>query len=1289
MKSKLVLAFVAALLALLSIAPSASAFKVLSEAGEGAGQTAEAGGLGLDRASGRLYVAERANNRVSVFGPTGAFEEAFGWGVKTGSNAFEVCTTKCRKGLAGAGNGQFDGPEGLAVDNDPASPSFHDVYVVDFRNLRVQRFDPDGNFVLAFGGGVDQVTSGDVCTAASVCGKGTAGGAEGEFSDRGTLSMDIAPGGTVYVLDSYGTEDLRLQKFDPSGTVIAPQLLLPEPNLGENFQRNPLAVDSTGAFYVSLAVDNKGAGKGASINKYSSVGAKIGEIDAEDSGIDLGIGATLAVDDEDNLFAGSYGGGPEVSIVEFNPAGNPLRRFGYGSFKTALLRGDLAPYHSATGDIYASEPENLSTGSRVLHLDFPPASPLVFPEPCKATSIGNAKATLNAGVNPEGKATTFHFEYVDAEHFENDGGFASPATKVGAESGSIGSDFVLHKASAEVDVIPETEYRCRVVAANADAPAGVSGETGTFTSLPPFEILSTWARGVGTEAATLGATVNPLGIPASGHFEYVEEATFEEDVALSGPGHGFDHAVRVPDTGAGEEALDFGTGNSPQERTASVSDLSPGTAYRYRVLVTDLKISPKAVPGPVESLRTFDPGAGGKLPDDRAYELVSPPQKNSAEVGVPGPAGGANAFLSYQKIQASSGSGEAVTYTSWTSFAGPVGAPAASQYLSKRTASGWGTANISPFGSQRIIVPPYRGFSSELDFGAFVSSEPPLTPDAPAGIDNLYLRNNQSGALQALTNQAPVIDGPELCLDFAGVSEDGSRAFFAANGAYAGAPEGKIVGVPEFSLYEWSAAEGLRPVSVLPGKSIAAVPAEATAFGAAAVNGGHCQTAETISRHVVSADGRTAFWTYAPASGTSKLLARINGEETIQLDAKETGANAGVGPSGDGRFWAAGFDGSVAFFSAPGRLTKDAKAEGHLYRYDTVARALTDLTPGEVAPQVQGVAGASDDGTYLYFVAKGALTGSEENAAHQKAVADANNLYLWHQGEGLRFIAILGDLKVDPSAWSSNPARLGARVSPDGRHLAFLSTEAQELAGYDNTVAAGGHCELPEIPSSPLLGSPLCAQAFLYDAEVQKLTCASCNPSGARPLGPSTLPGWTNAFEGPRYLSEDGSRLYFQSFDALSFADENGEPDVYEFERPGAGSCSTQIPEFDPVSGGCHFLISNGKSSDETFLIDASLSGRDVFFATRSPLVGWDENENYDVYDAREGGGFPEPTQQPSCLGEACKAPAGAAPGAAVPATPSFQGPGNVVEKQKKQKKKKHKSKKRQARANHKGRAGR
>ena len=1270
----------ATVLSLFAFAPAVSGNAVISESGEGAAQTSGPDGLAVDYETGRLYVADRDNSRVDVFGPSGVFEKAFGWGVQDGKSKLQACTTvtTCRKGLPGEGNGQFSGltatehggPTAIAVDNscflhkpepligavcEVFDPSDGDVYVVDPGSQRVEKFDGEGNFILTFGGGVDKTVPGNVCTEESkhTCGVGSNGFGEGELSSSYRIFVGVGPGGVVYILDNHlvgvAEKKYRLQRFEPSGAEIVPQRIL----LPEGASAGAFAVDSTGDFYVGSE-----AGGPEAIRKYEPGGGLIGTVAQEN--LDA-----LAVDSADNLFLatltedGKETGG-RLSFVEYDSGGSSLRRFGYGSLED-LNAGGLAPYHSATGDVYVSEPEEFGTkGNRVLHIDFPGAGPLVRPEPCKPSFLGNTKATLSAEVNPEGKATTFHFQYItDADFVANGSSFngAHPASST-TESASVGSDFIMHKVSGGVSVVPETKYHCRMVATNGDAPADIEGKEGTFTSQPPLQIGATWASEVGTKAATLNAEVNPFGIATTGYFEYVEEVTYQKDVAELGPNHGFDHAIKIPGI---DESINFGSGESFKASAVAVSGLAPGIVYRYRLVAADEYFA-AGLPGHTEAFRTYHLGEGA-LPDGRAWELVSPDQKNSAEVGVGPPDGGATSYETYRLIQAGASSGEAITYTSWSSFADPEGAPGTSQYLSKRTGGGWRTENISPSPpGPKNLIPPYRGFSADLGFGALVTGQPIAGGEV---LDNLYLRDDRTGALTTLTVGEPNIETSEVCLDYAGSSEDGSRAFFAANASYAGAPKGKGNG-KDFSLYEWSMANGLVPLSVLPGKSTAVVPSPKTAFGAIGAGGGHCQTGETVLRHAVSADGRTAFWTYSPGtekeelehtSPPTRLMARIGGEETIQLDAKA----GGVGPAGNGVFRAASPDGSKAVFTAPGRLTKDAGAEGQLYHYDTVERLLTDLTPGATAPEIEGVAGTSEDDSYVYFVAKGALTDTEENATGEKAVKGANNLYVYHEGDGLRFIAALSTSEVDEGVWSSNPRYLNARVSPDGRHLAFLSVEAEVLSGYDNTIATGVHCQPPTIKGEPLTGSPLCPEAFVYDADANTLTCASCNPSGARPTGPTTLPGWTNSFEGPRYLSGDGSRLFFESLDSLSASDENGKRDVYEFERAGNGNCDVESTAFDAISGSCHFLISSGKSTDESYLLDASSDGRDVFVSTRSPLTGWDTNENYDVYDAREGGGFPEPSEQSACLGEGCKPPLSLASSPFSSATAAFSGAGNLA----------------------------
>jgi hypothetical protein len=71
--------------------------------------------------------------------------------------------------------------------------------------------------------------------------------------------------------------------------------------------------------------------------------------------------------------------------------------------------------------------------------------------------------------------------------------------------------------------------------------------------------------------------------------------------------------------------------------------------------------------------------------------------------------------------------------------------------------------------------------------------------------------------------------------------------------------------------------------------------------------------------------------------------------------------------------------------------------------------------------------------------------------------------------------------------------------------------------------------------------------------------------------------------------------------------------------------------------------------------------GSNVFFTTRERLVSSDTDEQIDLYDAREGGGFPGEGEvgSPSCRGEACQT-VGPPPVIPSPGSSGFQGSGNV-----------------------------
>ena len=88
--------------------------------------------VGFDRpydmargSDGRLFLSEFRGSRISVLSPNGE------WQYYIGSR--------------GTGPGQFVGPQNLALDEDDY------LYVVDFGNRRVCKFDPLGTFILSFG----------------------------------------------------------------------------------------------------------------------------------------------------------------------------------------------------------------------------------------------------------------------------------------------------------------------------------------------------------------------------------------------------------------------------------------------------------------------------------------------------------------------------------------------------------------------------------------------------------------------------------------------------------------------------------------------------------------------------------------------------------------------------------------------------------------------------------------------------------------------------------------------------------------------------------------------------------------------------------------------------------------------------------------------------------------------------------------------------------------------------------------------------------------------------------
>ena len=241
----------------------------------------------------------------------------------------------------------------------------------------------------------------------------------------------------------------------------------------------------------------------------------------------------------------------------------------------------------------------------------------------------STRATLVAEANPEGKETKVHFDYVTQSEFEASG-FSGGNVEHSPEV-AVGSDFNLHADTYQATgLAPSTRYRFRAVATNSEGSQTVEGNP--FETLGPLEILGAWATEVGSDAATVHGEANPLGSPATGYFEYVDQASFEAS--------GFADATRVPSP----STLAFGSGETPVSESAVLSPLAPGTIYHYRITVEDAfatQVGPERIFTTFVALaqsNTTCPNQGFRtsfsaaLPDCRAYEMVSPVEKNNGDV---------------------------------------------------------------------------------------------------------------------------------------------------------------------------------------------------------------------------------------------------------------------------------------------------------------------------------------------------------------------------------------------------------------------------------------------------------------------------------------------------------------------------------------------------------------------------------------------------------------------------------------------------------------------------------
>lgn len=1248
---------------------------------------------GANPGAEHIYVGEQNGRRVQEFDGAGNFERAFGWGVLDDAEELQTCSeaASCRIGLFSSGTkGGFGGHIQLALDQ-----ATHALYLSDPEGSRIEKYDTSGEevkFVLMFGNQVDKTRvhereeeeanaepvtvtpeEENLCTAASgdECGAGVPGAGPGQFAPSGApapLAVDAS--GNVWVGD-----EGRVEKFNSAGEFLS-QVAIPGVIAS-------LAVDSVGDLYVRSGalvgggIENDIPG----VRKYDPAGNLVagwgtaGVVD--ESGQPEALALDPATGDlfvSDHLEPGGEPPGPAV-LLQFNAAGEQIAAFGIGEVignpqNDALAVGDLADGLYVAGN------------QAVQRFPLPSPGPLVLDGSSETTDVTKSAATLNAQIDPEGARTTFHFQYVDDEHFEKEGGFSSPQTLETAESTSIGEDFEAHRASAEItNLPPDTAYHYRVVATNECEPVAhpgvecvTDGETAEFETEPPAAIDSTSASDVTAEGATLEAEINPLGDPTSYRFEFLPEAQYLGNIGAGlSP---FTGATQVPVFPAS-----IGTGAADVAVSQELHGLLPHTAYRYRAVVLNAISEAHGGPfgGPVRTFITQAPG-GSVLIDGRQWELVSPADKQGALIVHPGLSG----------IIEAAANTPAITYlANAPTEASPSGYTNQQQVLSSRGSLGWSTHDLSlPHLQQTGLTVnqglEYRYFSPDLTsaivqpFGGtpLLSAE---ASEATAYLQKLPCPSSDPLALfQSGSCFRPLVSGKDgyanvLPGTVFGISEEeeastcppslfcGPRFEGSSKDAHA-----TVVG-SDVPLTAGAPSEGLNGLYESTGgqlKFISRLPVDEGSASSAgtlgSVQANPLTRGGADARNAISEDGSRVFWT----SPSQHLYLRDLGrDETIRLDLPEAGLPEGPG---EAQFQGASPDGTRAWFLDSTALVRGAGARENLYECQIAPRIdgslacnLHDLTPRN--PATRGVVGsvigmsgeACDVGRSadcnVYFVSDGAYDSASPGDCGQVSRSISHcNLYLVHNGGSPRLIAVLSG--EDASDWGTEETNdlefMLASVSPDGRWLDFMSDRS--LTGYDNRDARSG------VPVE---------ETYVYGAQTGQLDCVSCDPNGARPVsveaGPqdsnvrlvspvetwpsstmlaSTLPTWeTYSVSGARYqprtVTDDG-RVFFDAFGALAPRDTNGQWDVYEYEPEGLGGCSPdagngvvthRAARSFAVEGrtgeegsGCVGLISSGTSPHETAFLDANEGGGDVFFLGAAQLASQDVDHAYDVYDAHQ-----------------------------------------------------------------------
>ena len=450
------------------------------------------------------------------------------------TSAGVVTTLAGSPGIIGSADGtgsdaRFTVPKGVAVDGSG------NVYVADSWNQTIRKITSAGVVTTLAG-------------SPGVSGFADGTGSGARFSYPSGLAADGS--GNVYVADS---QNKTIRKITSAGVVTTlagtPGALGTANGTGSAARfiaPSGIAVDGSGNVYVADRSTIRKITPAGVVTNLAGTPMVSGSADGNGGAAQFSHPNGIAVDGSGVVYVLDFSNNPTIRTI--TPAG-VVNTFGPSSPSSEVPHGGLGiVVDGSSGNIYVADYEysRISVGT-------------ILPTPTlttqAATGISTSVSTAHGIVNPNGSATTVSFDY------------GTSPTLVGASSTSgtaIGSGTVaLAVTGVASGLSPSTKYYFRAKATTADITrvGSILFFTTASSALVPI-IAPGLTQSISDSGAAVSATVNPKGAATTVSFDY-------------GLTTGYGTSTTSQDIGSGIVAV-YASG--------SLTGLTPGTLYHYRVV---------------------------------------------------------------------------------------------------------------------------------------------------------------------------------------------------------------------------------------------------------------------------------------------------------------------------------------------------------------------------------------------------------------------------------------------------------------------------------------------------------------------------------------------------------------------------------------------------------------------------------------------------------------------------------------------------------------------------------